>query len=127
MWMRTSVTLTADQAATSGALLDLGSVNQEDDTWINGKYLGASSFGSRHYPIPTGVLHRGVNVVTTNVYCGWRDCGLRGPAETRAIRFGDNTTAPLANPWSIGKRRTAWSARSFRGDRCTASRWTTTA
>ena len=100
MWMRTSVILTADQASQSGAILDLGSVNQEDETWINGTYLGASSFASRtQYPIPPGVLKAGVNIVTTNIYCGWRDCGMRGPAGNRAIRFGDNPAAPLSGPW----------------------------
>ena len=59
------------QASQSGAVLDLGSVNQEDETWINGTYLGASSFASRtQYPIPPGVLKPGVNIVTTNIYCG---------------------------------------------------------
>ena len=100
MWMRTTVTLAADQASKTGAVLDLGSVNQEDETWVNGKYVGASSFANRtRYPIPSGVLQAGVNVVTTNIYCGWRDCGMRGPAENRAIRFADSTSVPLSNPW----------------------------
>ena len=100
MWMRTTVTLTAEQAANAGAVLDLGSVSQEDETWVNGTYLGASSFANRtRYPIEPGVLKAGVNVVTTNIYCGWRDCGMRGPAENRAIRFADDTNVPLSNPW----------------------------
>jgi sialate O-acetylesterase len=97
MWMRDG---DADCEAAAGAMLDLGSVSQEDETWVNGTYLGASSFASRtRYPIESGVLKAGVNVVTTNIYCGWRDCGMRGPAENRAIRFADNTTVPLSNPW----------------------------
>ena len=100
MWMRTTVTLTAEQAAKAGAVLDLGSVNQEDETWVNGKYVGASSFANRtQYPIESGVLKAGVNVIATNIYCGWRDCGIRGPAENRAIRFADGTSVPLSNPW----------------------------
>jgi sialate O-acetylesterase len=100
MWMRTTVTLTAEQAASAGAVLDLGSVSQEDETWVNGIYLGASSFANRtRYPIESGVLKAGPNVVTTNIYCGWRDCGMRGPAEYRAIRFADNTNVLLSNPW----------------------------
>ncbi|MEO8482461.1 MAG: sialate O-acetylesterase, partial [Acidobacteriota bacterium] len=100
LWMRTTVALTADQAAKAGASLDLGSVNQEDETWINGRYLGASSFANRtRYPIPSDALKAGVNVVTTNVYCGWRDCGVRGAAENRAVRFADGTTVPLSNSW----------------------------
>ena len=54
MWMRTTVTLTAEQAAKSGAVLDLGSVNEEDETWVNGKDVGASSFANRtqHQSVP---------------------------------------------------------------------------
>lgn len=100
MWMRTTVTLTPEQAAKADAVLDLGSINQEDETWVNGTYVGASSFAARtRYALPAGLLTAGVNVITTNVYCGWRDCGLRGAADTRAIRFGDATTVALANPW----------------------------
>lgn len=100
MWMRTTVTLTSEQAAKAGAVLDLGSVNQEDETWANGAYVGASSFANRtRYAIEAGVLKAGVNVIATNIYCGWRDCGLRGPAENRTIRFADNTRVPLTNLW----------------------------
>ena len=100
MWMRTAVTLTPEQAAKPGAVIDLGSVNQEDETWLNGTYLGASSFGNRtRYAIEPGGLKAGVNVIATNIYCGWRDCGLRGPAENRAIRFGDGSSVALASPW----------------------------
>ena len=67
---------------------------------MNGKYVGASSFANRtRYPIEPGVLKAGVNVIATNIYCGWRDCGIRGPAENRAIRFADSTSVPLSNPW----------------------------
>lgn len=100
MWMRTTVTLTPEQAAKRGAVVDLGSINQEDETWLNGEYLGASSFGNRtRYAIEPGVLKAGVNVIATNIYCGWRDCGLRGPADNRAVRLADNTSVPLTNPW----------------------------
>ncbi|MEO8077430.1 MAG: sialate O-acetylesterase [Acidobacteriota bacterium] len=109
MWMRTTVTLTAAQAATANAVLDLGSVNQEDETWLNGAYLGASSFASRtRYPIPPGVLTAGVNLIAINVYCGWLDCGIRGPAENRAIRFGDGTSGSLSNPWKYQEVANGW-------------------
>jgi sialate O-acetylesterase len=100
MWMRTTVTLTPEQAVKAGAVVDLGSVNQEDETWVNGSYVGASSFANRtRYAIEPGGLKAGLNVIVTNVYCGWRDCGLRGPADNRAVRFADNTSVTLSNPW----------------------------
>jgi sialate O-acetylesterase len=100
MWMRTTVTLTADQAAKGGAVLDLGAVNEEDMTWVNGKDVGASSFANRtRHPIPPGILKAGANTIATNIFCSWRNCGIRGPAENRAVRFGDGTSVPLSNPW----------------------------
>jgi len=100
MWMRTTVTLTAEQAAKPGAALDLGAVNEEDETWINGKDVGASSFANRtQHAIRSGILKEGVNVIATNIFCSWRNCGIRGPAENRAIHFGDGTSARLSNPW----------------------------
>ena len=100
MWMRTTVTLTAEQAAKPGAVLDLGSVNEEDETWINGRDVGGSSFASRtQHQVRPGVLTEGTNVIATNIFCSWRNCGIRGPAENRAVRFADGTTVPLSNPW----------------------------
>lgn len=100
VWMRTTVTLTSEQAARAGATVDLGSINQEDDTWVNGRFVGASSFANRtRYAVEPGLLKAGSNVIVTNIYCGWRDCGIRGPAENRAIRFADNTSVPLSGPW----------------------------
>ena len=100
MWMRTAVMLTAEQAAKSGAVLDLGSINEEDETWVNGKDVGASSFANRtQHQIRPGLLKAGVNVIATNIFCSWRNCGIRGAAENRAIRFADGTSVPLLNPW----------------------------
>jgi sialate O-acetylesterase len=100
LWLRTTVTLTAEQAAKPGAVLDLSTVNEEDETWINGKDVGGSSFANRtQHSIRAGVLTQGVNVIATNIFCSWRNCGIRGPAENRAIRFGDGTSALLSNPW----------------------------
>jgi sialate O-acetylesterase len=100
VWMRTTVMLSADQAAKSGAVLDLGSVNEEDETWINGKDVGASSFANRtQHQIRPGVLKAGINVIATNIFCSWRNCGIRGAAESRAIRFADGTNVPLPNLW----------------------------
>ena len=67
--MRTTVTLTADHAAKAGAVLDRGSVNEEDETWVNGKDVGASSFANRtQHQIRPGVLKAGVNVIATNIF-----------------------------------------------------------
>lgn len=99
MWMRTHVTLSAAQAK-QAAVLDLGAVNEEDESWVNGHGVGgtSSSREARHV-IPAGVLHAGTNTIVTNIFCSWRFCGLNGPAETRAIRFADGSAVPLSQPW----------------------------
>ncbi|WP_419814544.1 sialate O-acetylesterase [Glacieibacterium sp.] len=99
MWLRTEVTLTAEQAA-QPAVLDLGVVNEEDQSWVNGKGVGGTSWLPRaRHAVPGGVLHAGVNTVVTNIFCSWRNCGLTGPATGRAIRLADGSAVPLAGPW----------------------------
>lgn len=99
MWLRTQVTLTAPQAQ-QGAVLDLGMVNEEDESWINGKGVGGSSWLPRsQHEVPAGVLHAGVNSVTVNVFCSWRNCGLVGAGAPRAIRLADGSAVPLSEPW----------------------------
>ncbi|MBY8827031.1 sialate O-acetylesterase [Hephaestia sp. CMS5P-6] len=99
MWLRTEVTLTAAQAK-QAATLDLGAVNEEDESWVNGNGVGGTS-GARdaRHVIPDGVLHAGINTIVTNIFCSWRYCGLNGPPETRAIRFADGSSVPLSQPW----------------------------
>jgi sialate O-acetylesterase len=100
MWMRTTVKLTAAEAA-KPAILDLGAVNEDEQSWVNGRGVGGTSWAhpSSPHPIPAGVLHAGENSIVTNIFCSWRYCGLSGPAETRAIRFKDGSAVLLANPW----------------------------
>ncbi|EQB33787.1 sialate O-acetylesterase [Sphingobium ummariense] len=99
MWFRTEVTLTAAQAA-QGAILDLGAVNEEDQSWVNGQGVGGTSWSRQaRHPIPAGVLRAGKNVIVTNIFCSWRNCGMSGPADSRAIRLADGSAVPIAGPW----------------------------
>jgi len=100
VWFRTSVTLTAAQAAEE-AQLSLGTITEEDQTWVNGRFV-AATFGygqPRTYALAPGTLHEGANDLLVNDYCGWRGCGLFGPPEARAIKFKDGTSVPLAGAW----------------------------
>jgi sialate O-acetylesterase len=99
MWLSTHVRLTAAQAAQS-ATLTLGRANEEEKSWVNGVGVGGSSQqpDARH-DLPRGLLHEGENSVTLNIFCSWKNCGLTGPASTRAIRLADGTSVPLDQPW----------------------------
>ncbi len=100
LWYRTSVTLTASQAA-QNAELSLGSLNEEDETWVNGEPVG-NMFGfgkERIYSLPAGTLRAGVNSIVVNVLCTYHGCGLIGAADKRVLRLNDGTSIPLNGAW----------------------------
>ncbi|MBV9548103.1 MAG: 9-O-acetylesterase [Alphaproteobacteria bacterium] len=99
MWMRTTINLTAAQAA-QAANLDLGSVNEEDETWVNGKDVGGTSFSNKaEHVVSPGILKEGRNVIVSNIFCSWRNCGFRGPDENRVLRLADGSSVVLNQPW----------------------------
>jgi len=99
LWLSTHVTLTMAQAAQPATLI-LGRANEEEKSWVNGVGVGGSSQqpDARH-ELPRGLLHAGDNNVTLNIFCSWKNCGLSGPASTRAIRFADGSSVALDQPW----------------------------
>jgi sialate O-acetylesterase len=100
LWFRREVTLTAAQAAQPADLV-LGAIDEVDQTWVNGKPVGAS-FGwatDRTYPVPPHVLHAGKNVIVVNVLSTWDAAGMYGPREKMALKFKDGGAAPLAGEW----------------------------
>lgn len=94
LWYRTTVKLSKAQAA-QGAVLDL-LANEIDQTWVNGHWVG-TAYGSvqRHYAVPAGVLHEGVNLIAVNVLGTYRDDGLQGPASSRVLKLADGSSLPL--------------------------------
>ncbi|MGO4222858.1 sialate O-acetylesterase [Lysobacter sp. TAF61] len=105
VWFRTSVNLTAAQAAQDAVLL-LGAIDEVDTTWVNGRGVG-STYGpgsGREYVLPAGLLHAGENSVAINVLDTYRAGGMSGPASAYALRLKDGTTVPLDSAW---KYRTA--------------------
>jgi len=99
MWYRTTVTLTAEQAA-KGATLLMGPVDDLDQTWVNGHPVGTGwGVPQRHYPLAPGMLVAGENVIVVNDFNTWADGGVWGPADTRAIEFADGGRVPLDGQW----------------------------
>ena len=99
LWLSTHVTLTAAQAA-QGATLELGRANEEEKSWVNGQGVGGSSQQpNAGHALPRGLLHAGDNSIMLNIFCSWKNCGLSGPASTRAIRFADGSSVALDQPW----------------------------
>jgi sialate O-acetylesterase len=99
LWLSSHVNLTAAQAA-QAATLELGRANEEEKSWVNGQGVGGSSQQANAvHALPRGLLHAGDNSITLNIFCSWRNCGLTGPAATRALRFADGSNALLDQPW----------------------------
>jgi sialate O-acetylesterase len=96
LWFRARVNLTAAQAR-QGARLSLGSVDDVDMTWVNGRAVG-NSFGlePRDYLLPAKLLRPGENLITVNVHDFWGEGGLPGAASERALLLRDGTRIELS-------------------------------
>ena len=95
LWYRTTLKLSKQQA-TQAVALSLGTANEIDQTWINGHWIGTAYGGvARTYVIPSGVLHEGDNLIAVNVLNTYRDGGIYGPAEQRALRLRDGSRVAL--------------------------------
>jgi sialate O-acetylesterase len=100
VWYRTKVSLTAEQAGQKAVLL-LGSIDEIDMTWVNGRAVG-STYGpgsGREYPLPERLLHAGDNFIVVNALDTYRDGGMDGPASAYALRLQDGTRVPLEGGW----------------------------
>ena len=101
LWYRTTIALTAQQAA-QDAVLSMGVADEIDLTWVNGRAVGSAYGGNaddRHYRLPKGLLREGENVVVVNVLDTYSEGGLVGPASTRALRFADGSSVRLDGAW----------------------------
>jgi sialate O-acetylesterase len=104
LWYRTRLTLTPAQARalnTRHASLTLGSINQVDQTWLNGQAIG-NTFGyeaDRTYEVPQGLLHAGENVLVTNIMSTYGPGGLLAKGAKRALHLPDGEEIPLAGAW----------------------------
>ncbi len=109
VWMRATVTLTADQAAKANELL-LGPIDTYDTTWVNGAWIGSSAMSWlwRDYTVPAGVFRAGDNVITLRVLGGG---GLTGQPANRMIKTSDGQAIPLPTVWKVkaGMRATGLS------------------
>ena len=100
VWFRKEVTLTAAEAA-KGATLELGAIDDQDQTWVNGHLLGGRAMwdAPRRYPVPPGVLRAGRNTIAVNVYDTGGGGGFNGPAELVRLAFADGTAKALGTGW----------------------------
>jgi sialate O-acetylesterase len=99
LWYRLELTLTAEQAR-QAAVLQLGLVDDVDQTWINGKPIGGTSnWLPRIYPVPAGVLVPGRNVLIVNNQNAYSHGGLAGPAGAMKLILADGSVVPISEGW----------------------------
>lgn len=99
-WFRREVELPAE-IPEGVARIHLGVVEKMDTTFVNGRWVGASSWveNPRAYAIPAGVLKPGKNTIAVRVFRTKRDGGFLAEPETLRIQFADGTKVALAGEW----------------------------
>lgn len=118
VWLRHTLTLTADQAA-EDATLELGMVDEYDDTWVNGERVGGLTYPSRgagrkkrSYTVPASVLHEGENVIAIRVVDTRSAGGFGSMAEEMHLETSHNLI-PLAGTW---KAKVAYDSKAIDGE-----------
>jgi sialate O-acetylesterase len=99
-WFRNEIML-PDPIPAGRVLLFLGSIEKMDTTYINGQWVGASSWveNPRVYTVPDGVLEPGWNVITVRVFKLKPEGGFLAKPDVLRLVLGDGTVVPLAGKW----------------------------
>ncbi|NJD09037.1 MAG: 9-O-acetylesterase [Gemmatimonadetes bacterium] len=100
-WYRTAFTLSGTEAA-SGARLSLGTIDDDDITWVNGSEVGRTMGYAepRRYQVPATVLRPGRNVLAVRVTDGAGGGGLYGSPDSLYLEIGGKRR-PLAGQWQF--------------------------
>jgi sialate O-acetylesterase len=99
-WFRKEITL-PDTLPIGKATLHLGVVDKMDTAFINGQWVGASSWveNPRAYPIADGVLKPGKNILAVRVFKNKAAGGFLSKADDLNLTLGDQTKITLAGEW----------------------------
>ena len=88
-------------------VMELGAVDDEDTTWVNGVKVGAhtqpnQSSVLRKYEVPANVVRSGRNVIVVQVLDTRGDGGMHGQPEQMKLKpagSSDAEAVSLAGPW----------------------------
>jgi sialate O-acetylesterase len=100
-WYRKTIELTADQAK-AALELSLGTIDDNDITWINGVKVGSTKAYNekRIYTIPAGTLKPGKNVIAIRVEDTGGGGGLYGDSDDKFIQIADKQMN-ISAPWKF--------------------------
>lgn len=99
VWFSKTINLPSDSLG-GRAKISLGTIDDEDITWINGQKVGGMTehIDERVYSIPQGVLKQGENEIVVRVKDTGGGGGLDGKSEQMYLTSGD-TELPLDGTW----------------------------
>jgi sialate O-acetylesterase len=102
VWFRRRFTLSAAEAA-RGATLELGAIDDQDRTFVNGHAVGGSAAWDalRSYRIAPALLRAGENEVIVNVYDFGAGGGFAGPTELVRLMIDGQAPRPLGDGWEF--------------------------
>ncbi len=100
VWYRRELNLSAQQA-NKAAVLHLGMIDDCDVTWVNGHKVGETCIWdqSRHYAIPSGVLHEGRNIIAVRVTDTGGGGGFHGNPDAMRLSFDNAESFRLDGAW----------------------------
>jgi sialate O-acetylesterase len=99
-WFRREITL-PDPLPAGMAVLHLGVIEKMDTAYLNGQWVGASSWveNPRAYLIKSGILKPGINILAVRVFKLKSPGGFLSKADEVRLVLGDKSTIPLAGEW----------------------------
>ena len=99
-WFRKEIDL-PDPLPTGAATIYLGVIEKMDTTYINGHWVGASSWveNPRVYHVKDGVLKPGKNLITIRVFKLKPQGGFMTKADGLRLAVSDSLVVPLAGEW----------------------------
>lgn len=99
IWFRKEIELPADAEGATGSI-QLGAIDDEDITWINGQKIGSIALwiANRNYEIKKGILKAGKNTIIVRVKDTGSTGGMFGEAEQLYLEIS-GTKYPLAGEW----------------------------
>ena len=100
VWFRRELTL-PDPLPAGAATLHLGVIEKMDTAYVNGSWVGASSWveNPRAYRLAAGMLQPGRNVIAVRVFKLKSKLGFLTAPEKIRLTLGDGTELPVAGEW----------------------------
>lgn len=99
VWYRKTVVLEKEPATTDLVKIFLGTIDDNDETYINGTLAGKTNAWDKEriYELPNGLLHKGKNVIAVKVYDNGGDGGFYGKNPMKLIVGNDSID--LSGTW----------------------------